>query len=565
MVDVTVIDRAQIETAAGRTLVEFLAQQPGIQYSSNGGLGKNASLYIRGLEFRHILVLIDGVRHGSATTGTPSLSNLPLELIERIEIVRGPLSGLYGSDAVAGVIQIFTRKGGEGLKANAHATVGSNRYGRVGGGLRFGQDALSGSVQVQHEETKGFSATNDKVPFGNFNPDRDGFRQESAQLQLGLKLTPDWHADLHVLHADGTTHYDDGPSADSRAGLRSDVQSLQFSGPVTSAWRSTVRIGRTREDYTTLASANRFTSLGTIGTVQRMLSWENTVSTAVGSVVLVADHLQQEVERPGTPYAVSKRTINGVAAGLNGHVSRHTWQANLRRDKNSQFGEQTTGSLGYGFDLTQAWRIAASAGTSFVAPSFNQLYWPGFGNPDLRPEKGKHGELGLQWAQAQDYFKIAYFDNRIRGYISSGTSPTNIPRARVDGVSLSYGKQLANWTLSASAEHVDPRNDTRSSSNWGHLLPRRSRDSARAAADVDLGAWRLGASLNASGHRYDNAANTTRLGGFTSVDLRADWRIQGPWSAQLRLNNASDKRYETVYGYNQPGREVYLTLRYSGQ
>ena len=562
--DVTVIDRAQVEQSAGKTLAELLGQQAGVQFWAYGGQGKPSSVSLRGLESRHTLLLVDGVCYGSATLGTPTWENIPLESIERIEIVRGPLSGLYGSDAVGGVIQIFTRQGKDGLRANAVATVGSKHYGQLGAGLSFGQGAFDGSVQLQRTENRGFSATNSHVPFGQYNPDTDGFRQNSGNAQLGWKIGGGWRADARVLQSDGVTQYDDGPGADAKARLRSQVASVNVGGPVTALWKTNLRVARSTDDYITLVSASPYSDLGKIATVQDQLAWENTVATPIGAAVVIVEQTKQKVSRPGAPFTLSDRNITGIAAGLNGAAGAHHWQANLRHDNNSQFGSQTTGTAAYGFDLTSAWRIGAAYGTSFVAPTFNQLYYPDYGNPNLRPEEGKQSEVNVRWLGSNQQARVTYFDNRIRGYISSGPLPTNIPRTRIDGVTASYEARIANITLAASVDHVNPRNDSSGSSSFGKLLPRRVKDSAKLGADIDLGAWRLGGSLVAFGERFDDAANSTRLPGFATLDLRADWRLAKEWLVAVRLNNVSGKKYETVYGYNQPGREAYLTLRYSG-
>ncbi|MBC7709010.1 MAG: TonB-dependent receptor [Rhizobacter sp.] len=562
--DVTVIDRGQIEQSAGKTLAELLGQQAGVQFWANGGQGKPSSVSLRGLEARHTLLLIDGVRYSSATLGTPTWENIPLESIERIEIVRGPLSGLYGSDAVGGVIQIFTRRGKDGLRGNAVATIGSKHYGQLGAGLSFGQGAFDGSVQVQRTENRGFSATNSRVPFDLYNPDNDGFRQNSGNAQLGWKIGGGWRADARILQSDGVTQYDDGLGADAKAKLRSQVASVNVGGPVTALWQTNVRVARSTDDYVTLASASPYSDLGKIATVQDQLAWENTIATPVGAAVVILEQTKQKVSRPGEPFTLSDRNIMGIAAGLNGGFGAHHWQANLRHDKNSQFGSQTTGTAAYGFDLTSAWRIGAAYGTSFVTPTFNQLYYPGYSNPKLLPEEGKQSEVNVRWLGNNQQARLTYFDSRIRGYISSGPLPTNIPRTRIDGVTASYEARIANVTLAASVDHVNPRNDSSGSSSYGKLLPRRVKDSAKLSADVDLGAWRLGGSLVAFGERFEDAANSTRLPGFATLDLRADWRLAKEWSVAFRVNNVTGKKYETVYGYNQPGREGYLTLRYSG-
>ncbi len=564
LADTTVITREAIEQAAGKSLAELIGQYPGVQFWSNGGQGKPSSVSLRGLEARHTLLLIDGVRYGSATLGTPTWENIPLESIERIEIVRGPLSGLYGSDAVGGVIQIFTRRGKQGFRGNAVAAVGANRYAQFGGGLAFGQGAFDGSLQIQRTENRGFSATNARVPFDNYNADDDGFRQNSANAQLGFNINDKWRINTRLFQSEGVTQYDDGVGADAKAKLRTQVAAFNVDGTVISNWKTSVRIARSSDDYITLATASPFSDLGKIGTLQNQINWENTVATPIGTLIVAADHTQQKVSRPGDPFSISSRNITGFAVGINGRANAHTWQANLRRDRNSQFGAQTTGTIAYGFDLTTSWRLGASLGTSFVAPTFNQLYFPNFGNPNLLPEEGKQGELSLRWLGQNQQARIAYFDNRIRGYISTGPLPVNIPRTRIDGISASYEARIANISVSASIDHVDPRNDTNGSANFGKLLPRRVKNSAKLSADAEIGALRAGGSLVAFSERFDNASNTTRLHGFATLDLHADWRFTKEWSLGARVNNIANKQYETVLGYNQAGREAYLTLRYSG-
>jgi vitamin B12 transporter len=561
--EITVLDRSDLDRATGRTLAEFLAQQPGLQFSSNGGLGKTASLFMRGLEARHTLLLVDGVRVGSATVGTPSLDNLPLEGVERIEIVRGPMSSLYGNGAMGGVIQVFTRKGTPGLVGNGKLTAGSNGYGQAAGGLRFGGGTIDGAVQLQHTRNDGQSATNPREPFGQYNPDRDGFRQDAGSVRLGWQLAPDWKLDALALQSRGTTQLDDGPGADAKARLTNSIVSLAAAGRVTDAWRTRVGVSTSTDGYDTLSSASPFASLGLIESRLRQISWENTVPTPIGTALLLAERQHEKVYRPGTPFVLSERDIDGLALGLNGAAGPQVWQASLRRDRNSQFGSANTGAAGYAYALTPALRLGASYGTSFVAPSFNQLYYPGFGNPLLVPETGKHTELSARWTAGEHSVRAAYFDNRYRGFITSGPLPVNLPRARIDGVSLSYEGRWRDLALSASADHVDPRNDTAGSANFGKKLPRRAQEALRLGGDWAGGPWSAGATLSAFSHRFDDTANTTRLGGYGTLDLRAEWAWSRDLKFGLKLNNAGNKRYETALGYDQPGREAFVTASYT--
>jgi vitamin B12 transporter len=560
LAQVTVIDRAAIQAATGRTLAELLASESGLQVWSNGGLGKVASVSMRGLEPRHTLLLIDGVRHGSATVGAPTWDNLPLEAIERIEIVRGPLSSLYGSDAVAGVVQIFTRRGQAGFHPDATATLGSRGHGELVGGARFGSGGLDGSLRVQQRRNDGFSASNERAPFGSFNADNDGFEQTSVNARLGWRVG-DWRAEATWLQSKGTSQFDDGPGANARAELRTAGMSAQLSGPVMTGWRTTLLLARSEDEFDTLATASAFTPLGTTGTVQQQFTWQNQVSTPLGALLVLVERIEQDVVRPGTPYAVRERSIDGIALGLNGEEGSHGWQASLRSDRNSQFGRQTTGALAYGYRLTPMLRATLSLGSSFNAPSFNQLYFPGFGNPLLQPEEGVSRELGLRWASGPHELQLAVFSTDIRGYITPGAIPGNVD-ADIEGLTLSGRSQWAGWRLQGSAELIDPRNSNPRNANFGRQLLRRTKEVFRFSADRRFGAFNLGASMLSSGPRFENANNSVELAGFTVWDLRAEWALARDWALGVKLNNLADRRYETTLGFNQPGREAYLTLRW---
>ena len=560
--EVSVIDRAAIERSAGLTLADLLSQLPGLQSAGNGGLGKTASVFFRGLEARHTLLLVDGVRMSSATVGTPSLDNLPLDLIERIEVVRGPLSALYGSDAVGGVVQVFTRRGQPGLQHSGRVVVGSDSHRQLAVTLGFGQGAFDAALQLQHTETAGFSATNPRALYDSYHPDRDGFRQFGGSLRLGWQLLPDWRLDALLLEANGRSGYDDGPGTDAQAGLHNSVQRLQASGRVDSRWQTRLSVSRMTDGYDTLSSASPYASLGLIQTRETRITWENDIATPLGTALLLAERLQQRVDRPGDAFTVSARNVNALALGLNGQAASHLWQAALRSDHNSQFGGQTTGALAYAYRLSPAWRAGASWGSSFVAPSFNQLYYPGFGNPALQPETGRQGEAHVRWTAGAHSLRATVYQHRIRGYISSGPQPANLPHTRIEGMTLAWEGQWASLRASASIDHLDPRNATAGSANFDKLLPRRAQNELKAQADWTRGDWTLGATLGAHSQRFDDPANSLRLGGYATLDLRADWAVARHWTLGARVNNITDRLYETSWGYNTPRRQGFVTLRF---
>ncbi|MFO1251474.1 MAG: TonB-dependent receptor [Inhella sp.] len=555
LAQVTVIDRAEIEAQAGRTLVELLAAQPGIQFWSNGGAGKLATVSMRGLEGRHTLLLIDGVRYGSATAGIPIWDNLPLDAVERIEIVRGPLSALYGSDAVGGVVQIFTRKGAPGLAMHGRVAAGSHGQRQAAAGLRWAAGPWDAALGLQASRDDGFSATSPRAQFGNYNPDRDGFDQDAVNLRLGLQLGGGWRLEALALDSRGETQFDDGPGRDARAKLRSQVLSLQASGTLASGWRQRLRAARALDENDTLVGAF---GTGLTASTQKQLSWEHNLATPAGELLGVLERNEQTVQGANVRYAVTQRTINAMALGLNGQAERHHWQLAARRDRNSQFGDQTNGSAAYGLDLNEQLRATASWGSSFAAPNFNQLYYGVYGNPNLKPEEGTHRELALRWVQGTHHVRATWFQHRIRGYITSGQNPTNVPRAEIEGMSLTWeANWQGGWSLNASLEALNPRNLSNDK-----LLVRRAKEHLRLALQRELGAWTAGAQLRSVGDSYENATNTMKLDGYTVLDLYAQWRLAPEWAVAVKLNNAADVAYETAYGFNQPRHEWLLTLRY---
>ena len=551
--DVVILNRADIEKSSGRTLPEILARAPGVQFSANGGLGKNSSVNIRGAEARHTVLLIDGVRFGSATTGSPNWDTIPVDMIERIEILKGPASSLYGSEAVGGVVQVFLRKGVQGFNPYASLTLGSREHRQVTAGVSGGSGPLTYSLGLQKTREAGFSATNPKVQFGNYNPDTDGFDQDSLNASAAYQLSPNWKIDAGLLASDSTNHTDDGPNRDTVYKGKSRVVRAGAEGRVLPGWKTQLRYSEA-SDSSRAVVASTLPSL--FKTTQNQLSWQNDVDTPFGVALAGVERLTQKVDS-STKYTVTERIVSSYFAGLNGSAGPHSWQFNLRRDDNSQFGGSTTGFGGYGFALTPQWRVNAAYGTSFVAPSFNQLYFPNFGNATLQPERGRNTDLGVTWSDAGQTVKLVRFDNKIRGFISNTTIASSIPRARIDGYTLSYNGSFGPLSLNASLDAMDPRNEL-----TGKRLARRSATLAKLGADYAVGAWALGGSLVHTGKRFDDSANTRELAGHTTADVYLDYAVNREWKVQTKLNNVTDKQYETIYGYNQPGRAVYVTLNY---
>lgn len=311
--DVTVIDSARLRQAAGQTLMSLLAEEPGLQFASNGGLGKSGSVYIRGGESRHTLLLIDGVRYGSATLGQPILENLPLDAIDHIEIVRGPMSSLYGSDAAAGVIQIFTKRGKEGWAPYASLAVGTDNLVQGAVGLSGGQGDLSYNLGVQAQGTSGFSSTNPRAPYGNYNPDRDGFVQQSVTLGGSYKIAPDWKVDASLLRSRGVSEFDDGisvsdPSRGASANLDTMVAAASLFGQVTELWGTGLKVANSEDISNTTEAVNDW-NLGSFRTRQAQIAWENHLGSPVGEWLMALERTRQAVDSTTVTYDVQQRWL----------------------------------------------------------------------------------------------------------------------------------------------------------------------------------------------------------------------------------------------------------------
>lgn len=551
--DITVIDSAQIEQQSGRSLTEIIAQAAGLQLVANGGLGKASNILIRGTEGRHVLLLIDGIRVGSATLGTASFDNLAMQSIERIEVLKGPASALYGSDAVGGVVQIFTRKGGKDFKPEVSVTAGSFGHRQTNASISGSSGSIRYALGAAYLKETGFSASNEKAPFFNFNADKDGFEQTSAFASVSADVAQGWTIDAKLQASNGTSSYDSGEFFDPTTDMVNQVINLGVRGKISQNWITNLRFGQSTDKSTT------FESYGTdsYNTRQQQLTWSNEILTPVGTVLAGLEQTKEKVSGT-TVYDLDSRTINAVFLGLVGSSNAHSWQANLRHDQNSQFGGATTGMLGYGYKINPNLKVNAAYGTSFKAPSFNQLYYPQYGNSTIQPEEGRNFEIGATYVMGAHEFKVTRFDQRIQGFITTLPAVENVPKVRIDGWTLAYQTELGGLNLRSSLDLINPRNVSNDL-----VLNRRAKTQLSLDASYTTGAWTIGSNLQSLSKRFDDSANTVELAAYTTADVYVNYQVNKDWAVKAKVNNLMDKAYETALGYNQAGRSFYLTLNYS--
>jgi vitamin B12 transporter len=590
--DVEVFTRTEIAASTAQDLAAFLQNDAQLQTANNGGPGQVSSVFTRGTNSNHTLLLIDGLRYGSLSTGTVIWENIPMSSIERIEVLRGPASALYGSDAVGGVVQVFTRGtsglGEKGFKPNFSLTLGTNHEYEVVSGFSAVGKKLSLNLQLSQKLLGNFSAVTPKLA-STYQPDKDPFRQRVAHLQLQWKLNKDWSIGLGSLRSRGLNHYDDGKTTegnylDTYNSLQTDTTQIHLQGKPTKRWKTNLRFGRTIDGYETKVGVYLIYGPQRYRTIQDQWTWQNDIILPiVGVLTLGTEHLTQRLATSGT-YSQKTRRINAFFTGIHGQQGRHTWQFNVRRDRNSQFGTVDTGLVGYSFALKPSLKLRTSYGTSFVAPSFNNLYSGYYNqsngifiptsNPELRPESGRNTEVGLQWQYKQHQLDTSVYQNKIKDLIVYDTNiqkPVNVESSRIRGMNIRYSLRLNQWGIRASYDYLDPRN-----LNTQKILPRRARQHWGLSLDYRLNRWLAGLDWQHTGKRSDSwsyfnadtskiVTSSVTLPAYDIFNLSIQYHLNKDWYAQLKIRNITNKQYETVYGYRQPGRGVYITLGYQTQ
>ncbi|TLZ13576.1 MAG: TonB-dependent receptor, partial [Gammaproteobacteria bacterium] len=496
---VTIITRADIEARQATSVQELLTGEAGVQISNNGGLGKATALFLRGTDADQVLVLVDGVKLTSATLGTTAFEYLPVEEIERIEIVRGPRSSLYGSEAVGGVIQIFTRRGHGEPQLTASAGGGSHNTENASAGFSGSTSGLSYSASSSYLGSDGYvSCRGTPVPPGggcftfDFTP--DGFHNASQSARIGYDFSDTSNVEVTALRAQGGTRF---------AGTFVNHESfVQQTAGVTGRWSPlsslhlTIRAGQSRDearDDLNSVPQTRFDTLHSQGTLQA--DWQ----LAPQHLLTLGTDAQRDSVASSVGYAVSSRRDIGGFLEYQGGFASERFSISARHDDNEQFGGQATGSAAWSHRFAGGRRLTASFGSAFRAPTFNELYYPFFGNPALRPEHSRSAELGLDGSRGEAQWSLHTFETRVKDLIAFDSSflPANIGTAVIRGAEGQLTARRAGSTLSFVITWLDPRNRTPGSAEAGNLLPRRARLSSRLELGHQWASVHFTARLNA--------------------------------------------------------------------
>ena len=561
----SVITRQDIETSTAVDLSTLLRQESGVEIAQTGGLGAQSAIRIRGSESDHVLVLIDGVRVNSVTTGATAIDQILLDEIERIEIVRGNVSSVYGSEAIGGVVQIFTRRGQGDMKVSGSATLGVDDYRKltlsVGGAVgdtrvRFG---------VARTTSNGFSSVKKQYipgPYSSFDAsdiDNDAYRNTTLNFALSHRVARDHEMGLTAMQTRGDVEYDGTYQNHSNQTLTS--LSLFSENRIMDNWQSRVQFSQGTDD---LRSDLNGVSADRFKTRNRQLGWNNLLDVGQGVVRLGVEGLWQQLDT-NAAYSNDTRRVASFTAGYTAAIGAHDLQLNVRRDDYSDFGGATTGLLGYGYRLTPAVRVSATVSNAFRAPTFNELYRLDGGNPALDPERARSAEAGLTYSGAYGLARATAFLTRTRDLINYAlVSPwpsINVDRAENRGVELSWSGKLAGLDARSALTFQNPEDKT-----TGLGLLRRADRFGSVSVGQKLGAYDWRAEVLASGPRPDvHATESTRttVPGYAVLNLNLGWKPARDWKLSGKLVNLLDKDYALVHGYNTQGRAAFIELAYA--
>ncbi len=558
---ITILTAKDIRDSQAVDLPSLLRREAGFEFSQNGGPGTTTSLFMRGGRGNQTLVLIDGVRIQDASFGSTAIQHIMLDEVERVEVVRGNVSSLYGSGAIGGVVQVFTKRGRGAPSAGGEVTIGergtsrfTGSYGGEVGGTRF-------NFTASKFDTRGFSVLDQRLA-PNANTDADGYRNESFAGSLSHKFSATQETGISFLNARGRVEYDS--AFDARTDRHDSTQTLQsmqayWEGRFFERWTSRVTLAE-GSDYRTDKRNSNFNSSS--NTRNRQFGWENRLRIAPGHEAgLGVENLRQTLSNSGLTPQNRRRDADSLRLSYLGNIGRHSLQANLRGEDYSDFGRANTHFVGYGFDLADDWRLTASGSTAFRAPTFQDLYGFG-GDPALRPERTRTSELGFQWASVPHRLRVVAFDTQYIDAITfSANRSRNLRRANVNGVESSYSGQIAGFDLRASLTVQDPVEQEPAGAEQ-HAI-RRAKAYGSFSLARSFGPWRFGGELISAGARPDTHVTTSQrlsLERYTVMNLTARYEFNRNLFVAAKLENAFDEEYFLAHAFNTPRRAAFITL-----
>lgn len=549
-----VISREEIARSQAADLAGLLRFHAGLNIAQTGGPGQTATLFLRGTESNHVLVLIDGVAINPGTVGGAPFAQIDPDMIERIEIVKGPRSALYGSEAIGGVINIITRKGADGINATAH--VGGGSFGTIeaGAAFRYGDKDTRAGVSINHDRTDGF-------------PPKVGSDIETGSDNTTLNANLAQEFGSHTLafrhwQASGTTHYLDFLLNEAGYEFEQRTSAIELTSDYSARWSSTLSLSQAHNEIQDNGSADY--SL----TERQVLDWQHSVMVSdrhliSGGLYFANENI--EVNSFGSVYQPELET-RAIYVQDDMRWNAQQLELALRYSDHNIFGSHTSWNAAWGLSISDDTRISLAAGSAYRAPDATDLYGFG-GNLALQPETARNIEAGVRHVISNAMvLNINVYQNDIEDLITydfTAGQVQNIDSASIKGVETILRWQTTNWRLNLEASYQEPMNTTSDTQ-----LLRRSETRFAASLVRDFGALSLGADFLAVGPRKDYDPATFGVGtnpGYGLLNLTAAYEFNHHWTLRARLENVTDKQYSTVLGYNAADRSIFLTLSYSMQ
>lgn len=559
----TVYTRKDIARLQINALPDLLKNSIGIDMTQQGGYGKISSIFMRGTNSNHVLVLIDGIKVGSATTGTSPFELIPIDQIERVEIIRGPQSSLYGSEAIGGVIHIFTRKGTHGEQPKFTVETGGGSYdtAKVAAGVNGSWNTSWYAFSASHLTSQGFNARQPTTGFFAYNePDHDGYENTSGNARIGHRFANNAEIEAFFLRAQGTTEYDG--SFQNKTHFIEQVFGLSGSMAISDNWRATVRLGQSRDDGDYFAPNNTLASR--FNTTRWNATWLNQFTiTDKHQLIIGSDYRVDEIDTDSNnPYSKNSRYDFGGFGELHSRLfDNHYITASLRGDGNEAFGNYVTGNISWRYHAPLGLSPFASFGNAFKAPSFNELYYPYGGDVNLKPEESQSVEAGLTGDYSWAKWEVRAYHTEIENlilWLPPSFSANNIGKVKIDGIETEIGTQFYGWNTKLNLSLLNPHDDT----NHSRLARRADKllsfDLSKSFEQLDIGTTVL-----AQGERFDNPQNTIKVAGFVTVDLRAAYHLNKNWLFSAKLSNLLDQNYQTASTYNNAGRNFFISVQYT--
>ncbi|MGF6458912.1 TonB-dependent receptor domain-containing protein [Pseudomonas frederiksbergensis] len=563
----TVFTRDDIDRLQPSSVTDLLRRVPGAQVGQTGGRGSLPGVYIRGTKSAQSLVLVDGQRIGNSTSGDSNLQHINIEQVERVEVLRGSRSVIYGSDAIGGVIQIFTRRGGEqGLQPRMHVGVGSNQTWERSLGLSGGDGQTHFNLGASLDETAGINRTHQSWPSDG---DHDEYRNKSVSLSLSHALTDDIEVGANLLDNQGKSAFDN-PFGRFDMNTFESVQQQPYSefavssvssyvdARINDAWKTRVEFGHSENREKTLDKLSDERSV--FNTYRDSVNWQNDLTLDERNSLILGGDWYEDRINSSTAFDEDSRWNRAAFIQHRYQADSFSTELGLRRDQNQQFGGQNSWSGTFTLPLNPDNDVLLTYSEGFRAPTFNDLYYPDFSNPDLKPETSKSYEL--QWRSQltqSSRLEASLYRTDLQDAIIFGSNnrPANVASARINGFEAALKQELFGWQSNLGLAIIDPRDR-----DSGHTLARRARRTLSLDLDRQFDRLGLGASWQAVSSSYDDENNQQPLGGYALLGLRSSWALNREIKLELKVDNLLDKGYSRAlyshdgsqYGYREEGR-----------